>query len=77
MQVGLKWKCEGEGGTYEEEEPEEEAVEVAREQREVVVRRGRHAVQDRRDGVEDEHRGRVRDEQPDCPAMYQRSTHSY
>ena len=51
--------------THEEEQSEYEAVKVGREQAEVVVRGRRHAVQDRRDGVEDEHRRRVRDEEPD------------
>lgn len=56
----------GTGSTHEEEQPEEEAVEVGREETEVVVRRRGHAVQDRGDGVEDEHRSRVGDKQPDC-----------
>ena len=51
--------------TYEEKQAEQEAVKVAREQADVVVRGRRHAVQDRRDGVQDEHRCRVRDEEPD------------
>ena len=46
--------------THEEEQPEYEAVKVGREQAEIVVRGRRHAVQNRRDGVQDEHRRGVR-----------------
>ena len=44
---------------------EEQAIEVGGEEADVVERGGRHAVQDRRDAVQDEHRRGVRDEQPD------------
>lgn len=45
--------------THEEEQSKEETIEVAGEEGEVVVCRGSHTVQDRRDGVEDVHRCRV------------------
>ncbi len=45
-----------EKSTYEEEQPKQQSIKVAREETEVVVRGGGHAVQYGRDGVEDEHR---------------------
>lgn len=53
----------GRDGAYEKEQPEEQTVKVTREDAQVVVCRGGHAVEQRRDGIEDEHRCSVRDEE--------------
>lgn len=53
-------------GTYEEEQSEEQSVEIAREQTEVVVCGRGHAVENRGDSVQDEHRGGVCDKETNC-----------
>lgn len=53
---GREEEEKGEKETHEEEQPKQQPIKVAREETEVVVRGGGHAVQYGRDGVEDEHR---------------------
>lgn len=54
------------GGGERRGRTKKQPVEVAREEADVVVRRRRGAVQQRRDRVQDEHRAGVRHQQPDC-----------